>query len=123
MILKFFMAAAAFTLLATPALAAGAIPDGTYQCMMDGLMNGEMVIAGDTYMGPNYDGQYDGKFEFAVSANNITWNGPIGIYSDPGMEHIGSMVVKEDDGDPAIEIHVKLKDSDNVHVAVCTIEP
>lgn len=121
--MKFFLVAPVVALLATPALAGGVIPDGTYQCMMDGLMNGEMVIAGDTYMGPNYDGQYDGKFNFAVVANNITWGGPIGIYSDPSMEHIGSMVVKEDDGDPAIEIHVKLKDSDNLHIAVCTIEP
>jgi hypothetical protein len=106
----------------SPAIAGGAIPDGTYQCQMDGHLNGEIVILGATYKGPNYDGEFDGTYNFAVSADNITWVGPLGLYNDPTMQHLGSMVVKDDNGRPAIQIHIKLQDSDNVHIADCILE-
>ncbi len=120
--MKFIVTAAAFALLATPALAGGAIPDGTYQCAMDGYLQGEMVIQGNTYMGPNYDGQYDGRYTFSVSGRNLHFNGPIGIYSDPSMQFLGALLADDGNGGVGIELHIKLADSDNIHQAYCTIE-
>ena len=120
--MKHVFAMAALVLFATPALAGGQIPDGTYQCYMDGYLNGEMVISDNTYKGPNYDGKYDGTFTFAVGGDNgITFNGPIGLYSDPSLQFLGGRLV-ESAGKPAIELHVKSVDSANVHIAVCSIE-
>lgn len=112
----------AFCLLATPVFAAGALPDGTYACQVDdGIGNGEMVIKGNTYQGPNYDGQYDGTYTFSVDSDNITWHGPLGLYAD-GFDIIGSEVVNGDDNLPAIAIHFKQAGSDAIHVTYCDIE-
>ena len=111
-------------LLATPtaAFAAGALPDGKYQCVMDDtLPNGEMIIAGDTYQGPDYDGKYEGKFTFSVVSDNITWHGPLGIYRE-GFDIIGSMVVSGDNNQPAIAINFKEAGGDVVHTTYCDLE-
>ena len=115
----------AFALLATPAFAAGELPDGTYDCAMDdGIGNGSMVIAGNTYQGPNYDDQYDGTYTFEVSPDgNIDFQGPVGMYSDPSMQFVGGLVIYPDKKTPAIELHVKLKGSDTVHFVQCDIRP
>jgi len=120
--MKLALAALGLTLLATPAVASGDLPDGTYQCVVDdGIMNGEMVIKGNTYQGPNYDGQYDGTYTFKVASDNITWNGPLGLYSD-GFDIIGSEVVNGNDNKPAIAIHYRRKGSDVIHNTYCDIE-
>jgi hypothetical protein len=122
MIIKLALAVLAFAVLASPALAAGELPDGTYACQVDdGIGNGEMVIKGNTYQGPNYDGQYDGAHTFKIDSDNITWNGPLGLYSD-GFDIIGSEVVNGDGNKPAIAIHFRQKGSDVVHVTYCDIE-
>jgi len=121
--MKEIFAASLLFAFVSPALAAGGLPDGTYDCYMDGYGNGSIVIKGDTYQGPAYDGQYDGVFKYDVaSGGNITWHGTLGLYGDPGIEHIGSLVVRGDRDLPAIEIHVRLQGSDNIHIAVCNIE-
>ena len=121
--MKLVVAALALTILATPAFAGGDLPDGKYQCVMDDtLPNGEMVIAGDTYQGPNYDGQYEGSYPFAVDdSDNIAWNGPLGIYSD-GFDLIGSSIVTDSNNQPAIEIHLRESGSDVIHTVFCNIE-
>ncbi len=120
--MKFLVTAAAFALLASPALAGGQIPDGTYDCMMDdGIGNGSMVIQGNTYMGPNYDGQYEGRYTFSVGGGgDIRFNGPLGLYA--GLQVIGARLVDDGNGNPAIEIQVKDSASDNIHITDCTIE-
>ncbi len=119
---KLLFAAAVLSALATPALAAGELADGKYQCVMDdNLPNGEIVISGNTYQGPDYDGQFEGTFTFSVSADNITWNGPLGIYRD-GFELIGSSVVKDPDGANAIEIHLRQSGGDVIHTVYCNPE-
>ncbi len=100
-------------LLATPtaASAAGALPDGKYQCVMDDtLPNGEMIIAGDTYEGPDYDGKYEGKFTFSVVSDNIT------------CDIIGSMVLSGNNNQPAIAINFKEAGGDVVHTTYCDLE-
>lgn len=120
--MKLGFATLGLVLLSTPAFASGALPDGTYQCVADdGIMNGEMVISGNTYKGPNYDGHYDGTFTFKVASDNITWGGPLGLYSD-GFDILGSSVVNGDDNKPAIAIHFRQNGSDIVHVTYCDLE-
>jgi hypothetical protein len=46
--------------LASPALAGGALPDGTYECTMDLYIAGDMEIVGSTSKGPAFDRKYDG---------------------------------------------------------------
>jgi hypothetical protein len=121
MIMKLALAAFGLFILATPALAAGALPDGTYECWVDdGMGNGDMVIKGNTYQGPNYDGQYDGTYTFKVVSDNITWNGPLGLYSD-GFDIIGSSVVNGNDNKPAIAINFRETGSEIVHTTYCDI--
>ena len=114
--MRILLAAAALALLATPVLADGDIPDGTYQCMADdGIGQGDMVIQGNTYMGPNYDGQYAGRHTFAVGdGGNITFSGPLGLYS--AVDVIGGRVV---DG-PTMQLQVM---QDNTILTIdCTPE-
>ena len=93
MILKVVSVTALLALFASPALASGQLPDGTYQCMMDEHLQGEMIIAGNTYQGPAYDGQYDGTFPFTIVDNNIDLQGTKGIYEDPTIQFIGALLV------------------------------
>jgi len=121
---RLLVAASAFALLAAPVLASTDIPDGVYDCNMDGYGNGSIVIKGDTYKGPDYQGEDSGTYTFTVAGGgNIDFHGPVGMYSDPGMEFVGGLVVYPDGRTPAIELHVKLKGSDTVHFAQCVIEP
>ena len=122
MTLKIVAVAALLALLASPALASGQLPDGTYQCTMDEHLQGEMIIAGKTYQGPAYDGQYDGTFPFTIVDNNIDLQGTKGIYEDPTIQFIGALLVDDGKGHPAIEYHVKLQGSDTVHIGACTLE-
>lgn len=119
--MKLILAALSLVLLATPAVAASALPDGTYECWVDdGIGNGDMVIKGNTYEGPNYDGKYDGTYTFSVAADNITWHGPLGLYSD-GFVIVGSSVVNGNDNKPAIAIHFHETGSEIVHTTYCDI--
>ena len=123
MIMKLVLTAALIA-LATPAFAAGDIPDGKYDCTMDGYSNGTIVIAGNTYKGPDYDGDNSGTYTFDVQGGgNINFRGPVGMYADPGTEEVLGLVIYPDNKTPAIELHVKTKGSDTIHIAQCLIEP
>ena len=114
---------AALALLTTPAFADGAIPDGSYDCTMDGFGNGTMVIKGNTYKGPDMDGDDSGTFTFDVgSGGSITFNGPVGFYADPGTT-VDGLVITPDGKTPAIELHVKVAGNPSAHIAQCEIEP
>lgn len=123
MIMKLLLAATAFALLTTPSFAAGDIPDGTYDCEMDGFGNGSIVIKGDTYKGPDYEGDDSGTYKFDVQGGgNINFHGPVGLYAGPGTEEVLGLVIYPDNKTPAIELHVKMKGSDTIHIAQCLIE-
>jgi hypothetical protein len=109
-------------LLTTPAFASGLLPDGTYECMMDSYIAGNMEIAGTTYQGPAFDGAYEGTYEFEIDppTGNITWHGPVGGYTQPGIQLIGSMLVDVGNGVPGIQMQVRNDGSDNIHFVVCT---
>lgn len=65
MILKLAVLAALAAAIASPALAGGMLPDGTYDCMLDnGYLAGSMEIVGNSYKGPAFDGKYEGAYPF-----------------------------------------------------------
>ena len=90
---------------------------------MDGYGNGTIVIKGNTYKGPDYEGDDSGTYTFNVAGGgNIDFHGPVGMYADPGTELILGLVTYPDGTTPAIELHVRLKGSDTIHIAQCLIE-
>jgi hypothetical protein len=120
--MKIVVLAGLLALCATPALAAGKLPDGTYDCTLDnGYIAGSIEIDGMTYKGPAFDGNYEGAYPFEVGDDyGLFLKGPVGGYTDPGYQFIGALVVKNGD-EPAIELHVKQDGSDNVHFVTCTL--
>ena len=61
-------------LLATAAFAHPEAPDGTYVCMMEQYLAGDIEVAGNTYKGPAFDGRYEGTYDFEVDDfDNIHW--------------------------------------------------
>ena len=107
--------------VAAPAFAAGNLPDGTYDCMLDnGYIAGSMEIDGNMYKGPAFDGAYQGAYPFEAGADGtLVFKGPVGGYTDPGYTLVGALVVKEGDH-LSIELHVKQDSSDNVHFVLCS---
>lgn len=120
--MKLLFAAAMVAALATPSVASGLLPDGTYDCTLDnGYLAGSIEIDGATYKGPAFDGKYKGAWPFETDANyGLFLKGPVGGYTDPGFQFIGALIVKDGDT-PAIELHVKQDGSDSVHFVVCTL--
>ena len=110
---------------ASPALAGGALPGGTYECTMDNYIAGDMEIVGSTYKGPAFDRKYDGgPYEFAVDAsNNIIWHGPVGGYTEPGFQLIGTRLTKSDAGTIGFQMEIRQDGSDNIHFVTCTPIP
>ena len=111
--------------LASPALAGGALPDGTYESTMDEYIAGDMEIVGSTSKGPAFDRKYDGgPYEFLVDAsNNIVWHGPVGGYTEPGFQLIGTRLTKSDAGTIGFQMEVRQDGSDNIHFVTCTLIP
>ena len=107
---------------ASPALAGGALPDGTYECTMDAYIAGDMEIVGNTYRGPAFDRNYEGgPYEFVVDAsNNIIWHGPVGGYTEPGFQLIGTRLTKDDAGNIGFQMEVRQDGSDNIHFVTCS---
>lgn len=116
-------AAAMLFALTTPALAIE-LPDGTYECLLDGRYGaGDMEIAGRTYRGPAFDRNYTGSYEFELdeSNGNITFLGPVGGYTEPGFQLIGGLVVAVDaTGTAGIQLQVRQDGGDNIHFVVCS---
>lgn len=121
MILKLAALAALVAVLASPALAGGQLPDGTYDCMLDnGYLAGSMEIAGNSYKGPAFDGKYDGAYPFETGpGGGLFLKGPVGGYTDPGFQFIGALIAQEGDH-LSIELHVKQDGSDNIHSVLCS---
>lgn len=120
--MKPIIAAAALALIATPAFAAISLPDGTYDCTMDGYISGSFEIVGSTYKGPAFDGNYEGTYDMVVDPDtgNITFKGPVGGYTEPGFQLIGGMVVDIDGhGTPGIQLEVRQDGSENIHFVQC----
>lgn len=107
---------------ASPALAGGALPDGTYECTMDAYIAGDMEIVGSTYRGPAFDRNYEsGPYEFTVDASsNIIWRGPVGGYTEPGFQLIGTRLTKDDAGNIGFQMEVRQDGSDNIHFVTCS---
>ena len=107
---------------ATSALAGGALPDGTYECTMNSYIAGDMEIVGNTYRGPAFDRNYEGgPYEFDVdSSTNIIWHGPVGGYTDPGFQLIGTRLTKDDGGNIGFQMEVRQDGSDNIHFVTCS---
>ena len=120
--MKIVVLAGLLVLCATPAFAAGGLPDGTYDCTLDnGYITGSIEIDGMTYKGPAFDGNYEGAYPFEVGdKGGLFLKGPVGGYTDPGYQFIGALIV-DNDGEPAIELHVKQDASDNIHFVTCTL--
>ena len=110
--------------LATPVLSAPpALPDGTYTCVMGQYIQGDIEIIGNTYKGPAYDRQYDGTYTFEVSEEGvITWHGPVGAYTQEGIQLIASTVVDMGGGELGIQFSIRLEGSDNIHWVQCLRE-
>jgi hypothetical protein len=108
-------------LLATAAFAHPKLPDGTYVCMMEQYLAGDIEVAGNTYKGPAFDGRYEGTYDFEVDDfDNIHWGGPVGGYTEPGYTLIAPRVVSRDDDDnPGIEMSVKQDPSQFIHFVQC----
>ena len=121
--MKSIVALALFCLaLASPALAGGALPDGTYECTMDLYIAGDMEIVGNTYRGPAFDRKYEGgPYAFEIDAsNNIVWHGPVGGYTEPGFQLIGTRLTKSDAGTIGFQMEVRQDGSDNIHFVTCS---
>ena len=108
---------------ASPALAGGALPDGTYECTMDAYIAGDIEIVGNTYRGPAFDKNYEGgPYEFTVDAsNNVIWHGPVGGYTEPGFQLIGTRLTKDDAGNVGFQMEVRQDGSDNIHFVTCSL--
>ncbi len=120
--LKSVLVAAALAALASPAFAVE-LPDGTYDCVLDGRYGGgSMEIVGRTYKGPAFDGKYEGAYDLELDAanGNITFLGPVGGYTEEGFQLIGGMVVDVGNGTPGIQLEVRQDGSDNIHFVVCS---
>jgi hypothetical protein len=118
--LKIIVLAAALAAIASPCLAAGTLPDGTYDCMLGDYIAGSMEIDGNMYKGPAFDGEYDGAYPFDVDdRGGIAFHGPVGGYTDPGYQLVGALAVDEGDH-VSIELHVRQDGSDNVHFVLCS---
>ena len=87
--------------LATPAFAA-ALPDGVYRCQMySGSMMmhlGDIAIAGNSYQGPAYDGQYEGSYTYErTKKGTINWGGPLGGFDLDGNTVVATVVTGSGD--------------------------
>ena len=87
--------------LATPVLAA-ALPDGVYRCQMySGTMMmhlGDIAIAGNSYQGPAYDGQYEGSYTYErTKKGTINWGGPLGGFDLDGNTVVATVVTGSGD--------------------------
>lgn len=105
-----------------PALAV-TLPDGTYYCAMDSgsmLMHlGDIEISGNSYQGPAYDGNYEGRYPMEVTSDNtINWGGPLGGFEGDGMEVVSS-VLKRDGTDIAFDIMIAMP-SGNYSTVSCS---
>jgi len=116
--LRAILAAAALSLFSVPAFAAGALPDGTYECLFDVYIAGEMEIVGNTYKGPAFNGQYEGTYEYSIEDQTIFWNGPVGGYTEDGFEVLGTIIVKDGNGKLGFQMQVR-QDGGSPNAVVC----
>ncbi len=99
------------------------LPDGTYTCVMGQYIQGDIEIIGNTYKGPAYDREYKGTYTFDVSEEGfITWHGPVGAYTEEGIQLIGTTVVDMGGGELGIQFSIRLEGSDNIHWVQCQRE-
>ncbi|HEX2258087.1 MAG TPA: hypothetical protein VHG92_15570 [Afifellaceae bacterium] len=104
--------AAAFMVSAGTA-GAGTLPDGEYDCSMSSggmLMGlGTVEIAGSTFRGPAYDGQYGPAAPYDVGPEGvILWGGPFGGFDTEGHKVVSTVVVAENtSGRPFFRVTVE----------------
>lgn len=116
--------AASFIASSAPSVAA-TLPDGTYRCQMySGSMMmhlGDIAIAGNSYQGPAWDGNYEGTHEYELTdAGTINWGGPMGGF-DSGGNTIVSTVLTLDGNRQAFDITMQLE-SGNFSTVSCSPE-
>ena len=85
------------------------------------LLKPDIEINGDTYQGPAWDGNYEGRYPFEVTdSNTINWGGPLGGFEGDGMEVV-STVLKRDGTDIAFDVMIAMP-SGNYSTVSCSPE-
>jgi len=75
--------------------------DGRYACTTSTFYLGDIVISGQTYRGPAYDGRFEEAHPIQVAGQNITWGGTLGPITAAGK--VVSTVLRDGGFDITIE--------------------
>ena len=114
------------TIVMTIGVASAArLPDGIYRCQLYSgsmLMHlGDIEIAGSSYRGPAYDGNYEATYEYELTdSGTINWSGPMGGFDSGGNRIVSSVLVGDADR-PAFDVTIQLP-SGNFSTVSCTPE-
>ena len=120
------IAAFAFAaLFSTPTFAA-ALPDGTYTCNLYSggmLMNlGSIEIAGNSYRGPAYDGNYEGQHPYELTdGGTVNWGGPMGGFEGDGQTIVATVQTDAGSGQTGFDITIQMP-SGNFTTVSCVPE-
>jgi hypothetical protein len=99
-------------LISSPTLAA-ALPDDTYTCNLYSggmLMNlGSIEIAGNSYRGPAYDGNYEGQYSYELTdGGTINWGGPMGGFEGDGQTIVATVVTDAGNGQTGFDVTIQM---------------
>lgn len=107
--------------MATPAISGGLLPDGTYECRLGANEEfaGSMVIAGDTYVGPDIGEHPSERFLFTETGDDIEWLGPLGGFSAAGYVPFSTRRLEGGDGYVAFRLLIKKDEVESMHLIDC----
>jgi hypothetical protein len=108
--------AAAITLTAVPAFASADLPDGTYNCVLDGAAFGSIKIEGDNYSSSKDGATFDEPQMFIVLDGKIQFLGTVGFLDVTG--HVYDNAPVRDGG---FDLTVLTPDQSGFVTAACDI--
>ena len=107
--------------LASPALAAPTIADGTYTCTLDGAVLGEIKLQGDKYRGLAINGAFgDTQMFITMDPDRIEWLGDLGALDEQGYR-IDHTVIRDVGGKAGFDLTLLKPDQSDFVTATCAL--
>jgi hypothetical protein len=114
------MAAAAAATLWIGTASAAELADGLYDCTIGSAFLGTIRIAGGTFSGPAFDGQFEGDYPFDASdGRTINWGGPLGGITDEG-DIVSTVLTDAGHDRTGFDITIQNKSSGNYQTISCS---
>jgi hypothetical protein len=117
--MKFVLAAATLTLVATPAFAGGDLPDGTYNCALDRAAFGAIKIEAENYSTSKDSAAFDEPGMFIVLDGKVQFLGSMSFLDVTGHRYDNAPVRPGPSGAAGFDLVMLTPDQSGFVTAAC----